>query len=312
MYLSSTNGRALAIAAGLAFTAGGLTILLGEALMRPLEWSSYQWLTILTVFGTIAAGHLMAEAGRARHLFSTVGFLALFLAGTGLVVYSSVGRQVEAAAVSMFSAEDVNNRLASKHVELAAARDRLAYAESQFESEQTGQRCLDRCKRWEKTASDRRIVVRAIEAEIASLGPQKPVNAQADAMADIAALFGLNKQKTVAALILLAPFLTTLFFEIGSIVSLGYAFAPRVSATVSAPETVPGGGGKALRLVAKPDPDTVVVKRILHSNPGISNDELAALMDVTKGEASKRVAKAIAVGTVSKVRAGRQVALYAH
>jgi hypothetical protein len=311
MYLSSTNGRALAIAAGLAFTAGGLTILLGDALMRPFEWSSYQWLTILTVFGTIAAGHLMAEAGRARHLFSTVGFLALFLAGTGLVVYSSVGRQVEAAAVSMFSAEDMNNRLASKHVELAGARDRLAYAESQFESEQTGQRCADRCKRWEKTASDRRIVVRAIEAEIASLGPQKPVNAQAEAMADIAALFGLNKQKTVAALILLAPFLTTLFFEIGSIVSLGYAFAPRVSATVS-PETVTGGGGKALRLVAKPDPDTVVVKRILHSNPGISNDELAALMRVTKGESSKRVAKAIAGGTVSKVRAGRQVALYAH
>ena len=36
-------------------------------------------LTLLMVFGTIAAGHLMVDAARARHLFSTIGFLALFL-----------------------------------------------------------------------------------------------------------------------------------------------------------------------------------------------------------------------------------------
>ena len=221
----SIRGRFLAGVAGCAFAAGGLTILLGSDLTSPRDWQASQWLTILTVFGTIAAGHLMVDAARARHLFATLGFLVLFLSGTGLVVYSSVGRQVETAGTTTLSVEDNNTKIADKTEDLKAARARRDYADRAADREMTGQRCGQRCRDWKQNSKDITVVILQLEAEIAALGPQKPVNAQAAAMADMAALFGAdNKARTVAVLLLIIPFLKTLFFEVGAIVSLGFAF----------------------------------------------------------------------------------------
>lgn len=221
----SFHGRLLAGVAGCAFAAGGLTILLGSDLTSPQDWQASQWLTILTVFGTIAAGHLMVDAARARHLFATLGFLVLFLSGTGLVVYSSVGRQVETAGTTTLSVEDNNTKIADKTEDLKAARARRDYADRAADREMTGQRCGQRCRDWKQNSKDITVVILQLEAEIAALGPQKPVNAQAAAMADMAALFGAdNKARTVAVLLLIIPFLKTLFFEVGAIVSLGFAF----------------------------------------------------------------------------------------
>ena len=222
----SVRGRFLAGVAGCAFAAGGLTILLGSDLTSPQDWQASQWLTILTVFGTIAAGHLMVDAARARHLFATLGFLVLFLSGTGLVVYSSVGRQVETAGTTTLSVEDNNTKIADKTEDLKAARARRDYADRAADREMTGQRCGQRCKDWKTNAKDIGVVIKQLEAEIAALGPQKPVNAKAEAMADIVRLFPVpaSKPQIVAVLTLLVPFLTTLFFEVGAIVSLGFAF----------------------------------------------------------------------------------------
>lgn len=222
----SIRGRFLAVVAGCAFAAGGLTILLGSDLTSPREWQASQWLTILTVFGTIAAGHLMVDAWRARHLFATFGFLVLFLSGTGLVVYSSVGRQVEAAGTTTLTVEDTNTKIADKTADLKAAKARRDYAEQQVQREMTGSRCGKRCNDWKTNAADISVVIEKLETEIASLGPQKPVNAKAEAMADIVRLFPVpaSKPQVVAVLTLLVPFLTTLFFEVGAIVSLGFAF----------------------------------------------------------------------------------------
>jgi hypothetical protein len=43
-------------------------------------------------------------------------------------------------------------------------------------------------------------------------------------MAEMAALFGVNKAKAKAMYVLLEPLLNCLFYELGSIVSLGFAF----------------------------------------------------------------------------------------
>lgn len=88
----------------------------------------------------------------------------------------------------------------------------------------TGQRCGPRCKEWRQNSKDISVVIKQLETEIAALGPQKPVNAKAERLADMAALFGVDKLKTRAMFTLLEPLLWTLFFEIGSIVSLGFAF----------------------------------------------------------------------------------------
>jgi hypothetical protein len=233
----SFHGRLLAAVAGCAFASGGLTILLGSDLTSPRDWQASQWLTILTVFGTIAAGHLMVDAWRARHLFATLGFLVLFLSGTGLVVYSSVGRQVETAGVTTLSVEDANARLADLKTERQKAVARRDEADQKAAFEIAGRPdkrgrptakpgCGRNCEDWKQYSSDVSGKIESIDREISKIGPAKPVNAQAEAMADIGVLFHIpaSKEQIVAALLLLIPFGKCLFFEIGSIVSLGFAF----------------------------------------------------------------------------------------
>lgn len=263
MSYQSSKGRALAITAGVAFTAGGLTILLGDVLTKPEQWTSYHALTILTVFGTIAAGHLLVDAGRARHFLAAVGFLLLFLSGTGLVVYQSVGRQAETSDAKALDAETSNGLIAAKSVDLAKAKTRFDEATRMADAEMRGERCGPRCKDWRQRATEVQALVSQLESEIRALGPQKPVAPKAEKMAAVAALFGADQQKAKAALMLLEPFLWTLFFEIGSIVSLGFAFrssgmkfripANQNSAPAIPTKPIPGnpGGGRRGR---KADP----------------------------------------------------------
>lgn len=220
---TSLKGRALAIIAGLAFTAGALTILLGPALLTPLEWSSYHVLTIISVFGTTAAGHLLADAGF-KHPIAGLGFLVLFLGGTALVVANSVGRQAATFEESTLSAEATNAAIADKSEDLKQARARKVYADAQVQRETSRGGCGRSCKDWKTNASDVAIVIGQLERDIAALGPKKPVNAKAERMAEMAALFGVSKAKAQAMFVLLEPLLNCLFFELGSIVSLGFAF----------------------------------------------------------------------------------------
>lgn len=224
MQHNTTPGRLLAIASGMAFSAGSLVILMGDVLTRPHMWEQYHVLTVLTVAGTIAAGHLMAKAQTAKSWLGALGFGVLFFCGTLLVVYNSVGRQAAASEQSAMSAEHRNQAIIDKQAELDRARDRLSYAEKQADKEMTGERCGKRCRDWKQNVVDVNNTIRAMEIEIANLGPKKPVAPKAAKMAAVMSLFGADEEKSKAALSLLEPFLWTLFFEIGSIVSLGYAF----------------------------------------------------------------------------------------
>ena len=319
----SFHGRLLAGVAGCAFAAGGLTILLGSDLTSPQDWQASQWLTILTVFGTIAAGHLMVDAARARHLFATLGFLVLFLSGTGLVVYSSVGRQVETAGTTTLSVEDNNTKIADKTEDLKAARARRDYADRAADREMTGQRCGQRCKDWKTNAKDIGVVIKQLEAEIAALGPQKPVNAKAEAMADIVRLFPVpaSKPQIVAVLTLLVPFLTTLFFEVGAIVSLGFAFRQgkrpvlvaandqlpsQIKSFASVADTLQTSFPSSVELPEPPEPpkgkrrkpfpkevidfsNHPVVKALTDAGGSVrSHRELAQLLQMDEGAASRR------------------------
>jgi len=320
----SFHGRLLAGVAGCAFAAGGLTILLGSDLTSPRDWQASQWLTILTVFGTIAAGHLMADALRARHVFATVGFLVLFLSGTGLVVYSSVGRQVETAGVTTLSVEDANARLADLKAERQKAVARRDWADQQVAFEIAGRPdkrgrptvkpgCGNNCQDWKQNSSDVSAKIESIDREIAKIGPAKPVNAQAEAMADIGVLFHIpaTKEQIVAALLILIPFGKCLFFEVGSIVSLGFAFrqgkrpvvisvandCPSVADTrqtsffAELPDDEPPKGTKPRQLPK----DVIefashpVIKALTDAGGSVrSHRELAQLLGIDEGAATRR------------------------
>lgn len=308
----STRGRFLAVVAGCACAAGGLTILLGKDLLHPYDWASPQWITILAVFVTIAAGHLFAEAGFG-HPLSAAGFLVMFAAGTYLVVTQSVGRQAENFEATTMSAEATNKAISDKTADLDRAKARRDYADKAADREMTGQRCGTRCKDWRQNSKDISVVIGQIEKEISALGPQKPVNAQAARMADMAAIFGFDRQKTVAAYTMLQPLMWCLFFEIGSIVSLGFAFrqgkrpvliaandCPSVADTrqtsfpveFQLPEPPEPPKGKR----RKPLPREVIefsnhpVVKALRDNGGsvTSHRELAQLLGIDEGAATRR------------------------
>lgn len=91
---------------------------------------------------------------------------------------------------------------------------------------------------------------------------------------------------------------------------LGHTRKDTVS-TVSAPsDTVSASDYTTVPSVS--DRELEELRRILRGRARLTNDEVAALMRVTKSEASKRVAKAVAAGFVTKHRVGREVAISLH
>lgn len=89
--------RWLAIAAGVTATGGALAILLAEPLSTG-HWTLNHVLLPLIVGVTIMAGHLVGSATRERRWLAGLGFAAIFVIGTALTIYSSVGAQKSGAA----------------------------------------------------------------------------------------------------------------------------------------------------------------------------------------------------------------------
>lgn len=293
------NGRWLAMIAGAAFTFGGLRIILGDSLTDPSRWTTSVQLTALMVFGTIAAGHLMRDAAAAKHRGAALGFLVLFLAGTGLVVFNSVGRQAEATMLTASQADDAAERRIAVKAALARAETMLATAQADLAREcKTGRG--KRCEGIQATIAVYEAATRGHKADLEKIGPQKPVNAKAAEGAKIAALLGANEAKAKAALLLIEPFLWTLFFEIGSIVSLGFAFRPTVREIVSEksarPENpAPRKPGKPGRRGRKADPaisDFAAAYHRKHGRPPSGSEIRTAFPDCPKSTAYDHAARA--------------------
>lgn len=235
MTTTNTAGRSLAIAAGVVLASGTLAILFEDVLMHGAQFTLKHWLTLVTVAGTMMVGHLADTARRHRHWMSVAGFTALFLAGTGLVVYSSVGRQAEKTLISSV-----------EHDQLVAQRiDLKKQVEDERKSVQEKRDAADaecatgignQCKAKRATVVFYENSLKGLEARLQVLDAPKPVSAEAEQFANVAAALGYDKDQVRALAILLAPFFTTLFLEFGTIVSFGFAFSPkRVVRTVRQP-----------------------------------------------------------------------------
>ena len=322
----SWRQRLLAITTGFAFAIGSLTIVMGSELWAPTHWTSQQALTVLMIFGTIAAGHLMADAARARYLLAVAGFAILFVSGTALVVYQSVGRQAETTETVQLSAEATNTALADKGAELKNARRRLADANEMVTKEMTGERCGIRCENWKTRAKEVQAGITQLETEIQSIGPAKPIAPKAEKMAAVAAVFGADEARAKAALMLAEPFFWTLFFEFGSIVSLGYAFrsSGRRAAVPECPTPakldvpdIPDSLDKvvklrpATRLTRKQDVIADMLQRLHSGQQFGSQDELIELYDVPKATLSDWLAELEANGSVKRIADGRKKRLAA-
>jgi hypothetical protein len=295
----NVGSRVIALAAGVTFSGGALYILL-EDVSKTHQVSMEHGLTVLTLFGTIAVGHLALEAGRQRHLLPLVGFAFLFLAGTALTVYNSVGRQSETTDAKLLDTEARNELISS------ARRARLANEAMLTEARANHSReCASgRGKRCDGILATIRVyedAVKGNESDLARLGPPLPVAPKAEKMAAVAAIFGADKAQAKATLMLIEPFAYTLFFELGSIISFGYGFGGRrTDGLLPATSPTPAQLSRVARRNFSDRGPTIVSKRVaerdlrarLETGETVAaQNELVALWGFNKGTVSKWVSE---------------------
>lgn len=168
--------------------------------------------------------------------------------------------------------------------------------------------------------------------ELGHIGPAHKVGAKSENMATlISALTGRDKGKTQQVLEIIRPFTFALIFELAALVSFGFAFGHRAAATISGkpatqadlhaeidPATVailtaetpeneppkPRGTRKTNRqsnVVQFPAKHPVIEALDKAGGTVSSNRDLARIMGVTDGEASKRVREVAHLLTIERI-----------
>jgi hypothetical protein len=217
-------GRTLAIASGAAATAGAIGLLISDAIISG-HWTQDHALVPLVVGLTVATGHLAATALKRGKVLAAAGFAVAFAVGTAITVLNGMGRQSEGVEAKMAEAAAHNEAIVTKHDDVAKARERLRQANAMVEREMTGQRCLKRCEDWKLRAKEVAAHVTALEADLASLGAVKPVNAKAAKVGEIATAFGFEGKRAAALVLLIEPTLLPFLLEWTAIFAFGYGFA---------------------------------------------------------------------------------------
>ena len=218
-----TTGRGLALIAGFLATSGALAILLQDALASHV-WTLQHGLIPVLMAVQILTSHLFITALLTRRWLSAIGFLVVAIAGTWGVFYTSVGKQSEVAAEKTAIADDINGRRADVLTRLAANEDMLKTARISLAGE-CGTGKGSRCTGKRETVKVYEDAVRGNQADLAMIGPEKPVNAQADTMAELVSVVtGADQGKVKHVLVLTQPFTYATIFELAALVSWGFAF----------------------------------------------------------------------------------------
>ena len=298
-----------AIAVGGFFTLVTAYVLLEDVFRHGAPFTTKHLMTLAVLAGTVYFGHALWRELRAWRLGTAFGCVALFLAGTATCVLMSAGRNAEVVTSKVLAANSVNTDRERTRNDRDEAKTRYLAALKAEETEcSTGSG--EKCQAKRITRKLRREDYDAAEIALRKQAPEQIANSDIRAAAELVARLPFVTASVVAveALLQLAfPFLQSLFCEIGAVVGfaigIGHAatqsrrlppplpkFPPQpTAATVSAPET---------------DAATVIAALAKAKRP-LTNDELAAKLGVTKGEASKRVTALN--GAVRRIRMGRHV-----
>ncbi len=220
-----------AIAVAVICGAGAGAILVQDGLKTGLTIDHI--LAVAAIVITIAAGHQATQELREWHLLRATGLAAVFLGGILFCVVSTAGRGIESQAVSAANARAANEARAAKVRDLERARQRKLDAERMADREMTGQSCKQRCQDWKLRASEVSDSILILEAQLARLGGEKPVDAKiAGTAALVAALTGLDETAIARTLSIAWPYVLPLLLELGSIVfwSIGLPRGRRLTA----------------------------------------------------------------------------------
>lgn len=194
--------------------------------------------------------------------------------------------------------------------ELVRERARLVDAENNMKGESRRGGCGPTCKTWQSAAVGIQARIDGLLAELATQAPAPVADPVSQRFADMTGgVFAVDTVRNWR------PAFQPLGFLVAIWALFGFAFAERrvaAVARVSESETEVGGGGKALHLIQGgriEDHELKALKAAFANGRKLTNDEAAALMGVSKSEASKRVSRAQELGLVRRERVGKHVAI---
>lgn len=232
------HGRHLAIACGLTATGGALAILLADPVTTG-NWRLDHVLLPVVVGITIAAGHLCGSALRGWRILPGLGFASVFMIGTLLTVYSSVGAQKSGAGARQ--AVEVayhNDAIEAKRAEIEHARVRFRQAEATADREMSGERCGPRCKDWRLRAKEVQAHIGQLEGELQSLGAPQIAPSKARPFAEAMGVLGFDRAQIEKVAAVFEPFAYSLLFELTAIIAFGYGFAGKKRRPAPEPDPV--------------------------------------------------------------------------
>lgn len=276
-----------------------------------------------TLIATIAAGHMFWPQFKTGKLVSALGLLAVFLAGTAYVVTMSGARNAETAAAKKANAAEYARQRGDLMRMKTEAETILAACTDATPKKFHGIRCGLRdamtaecgsgkgkmCDGKSYSVRTYEAALAGYDAKLAALGPAKVASGYRHAAEVLAALpFTTESADAIEArLTLVLPYLLVMVVEVATLtfsnMAIGHrlpAKAPTSQPTFASNPTAPQppkGGRKIKRISPAKVPANVVsfagkreaIAALEKAGRPISNRELANLMGVTDGEASKRV-----------------------
>lgn len=274
MSKSTTCIRSWPALAGGLVAGGAMTALLARDVLQG-GWTVEIALAPVVVGLTVLAAHVARQASWGLRI--ALSGLALF--GSAWMILESSGRRAELRDAKVGAVVDVERERTRLRKMLVEAEEILSGHRRAADLEcSTGKGKLCEGKRY--TVSTWEAAVAGYESKLKALPPPRPADAKADRIAAVLAVAGFEPAKVKEVVGQIDPLLLAILCELMTIAFMRLAFGHRTVSQLPArcSETRSVSG----------DAETVIAALRRASRP-VSNDELAALMGVTKSEASKRV-----------------------
>jgi hypothetical protein len=254
---------------------------------------------------TVLFGHEAWRALKELKLLSAVFMTLLAIFGSGIIITETMGRRAETRDAKV--AEKA--KTVDQYAIIAADYQRAAGLVAQSE-QWTAAECASgkgkKCDGQTFTLNQRKAHAEKLKAELERATAPAPVDSKADKIAYWAALFGASKSFAKEVFQNFDPFSLALFLELGAVAGFGFGVRTRkVSVPVSV--SVPAETPKALSFEGPyTDEEIEELTKVLNGlDRPVTNDQLAALLGVSKSECSKRVAKCVDAGKVVRLKTGR-------
>lgn len=305
-FVHSWSGLIVSAIAGMAAT----SIIVSDAFPNGLsDWSHARLEHALAPVIVGLAAFLWLHAARAwkDNLISALLLSVVAVFCSGLIVFESMGRGAEALDTKVNEAAKDVNQFAAVMAKLDQANKDVAAAKS-WEANECRTGIGKKCQGLRYILEQREAHAEKLEAEAKAHKAPPPVDARGERVAFLATLMGFNGETAKKAAQLLYPLARPLAFEFVMILLLHASVRTRTVSqfptvsSVSAPEKLTSFSVER----ELSDAEIEEIKRILgKQKKPVTNDELAGLMNVSKGEASKRVQKAVNAGIIEKLKAGK-------